>query len=200
MTRLADLNRMVGKTPLGANQSESGNKSGARSVAEAQERFVDLEDLRSVLETAFSSDTAQFGTTTAERPSAGHCAAVSVIVRDRFGGEMLSTPIAGQSHWFNRLRLGAELVDVDLTGDQFGFAAVRAVPAGELHENLKHRTVDELHVETLVRAIVLAGRAQLPDTARRLQHICLSRDETTVCKARSLAFESALFRRAQQDR
>ena len=140
----------------------------------------DLEALRSVLETAFSTGTAQPGTRAAQHSSAGHCAAVSVIVHDRFGGELLSTSVAGRSHWFNRLRIGTELVDVDLTGDQFGFAAVRAVPAGELHTDVRHRSIDQLQVETLIRAAALAGRAQLRDTASRLERICEEREEVTA--------------------
>ena len=144
------------------------------------EGLPDLQALRSVLETAFSTRTAQPGTRTTRHRSAGHCAAVSVIVHDRFGGELLSTSVAGRSHWFNRLRIGTKLMDVDLTGDQFGFAAVRAAPAGKLHTELIHRNIDQLKVETLIRAVVLAGRAQLRDTASRLEHICKEREDTTA--------------------
>jgi hypothetical protein len=123
-----------------------------------------LRDLRVTLEPVFAPDTA-VPDTEPTVPSAGHCAAVAAIVWRLFGGEMCSTRIDGESHWFNRVSAGADTVDVDLTGDQLGRPAVQIVPAGTLYEPTKIRPYADLLPETRARASVLADRAGLVDVA-----------------------------------
>lgn len=133
------------------------------------EKLAELERLRLTLEAAFSPQTASPGTETAGRPpSAGQCAAVSIVVWDRFGGEFVSATVQGQSHWFNRLNFGGRVIDVDLTGDQFGLQAVRFGKPGSLWEGTRPRTAQELREETVRRAILLAEKAGLKDTQKRL--------------------------------
>jgi hypothetical protein len=139
--------------------------------SEGNEKVVlaQLKRLRAVLEPAFSPETASPRTSAAGRPpSAGHCAAVAAIVWQRLGGELVSAKVQGESHWFNRLGIGGRVIDVDLTGDQFGLLAVRVGDPGRLHPGTRPRTSAELRDETIRRAIVLARRAGLDDTAERL--------------------------------
>lgn len=132
-------------------------------------KLAELERLRLVLESAFSAETASPGAERAGRPaSAGQCAAVSAIVWDRFGGEFVSATVQGQSHWFNRLNIGSRLIDVDLTGDQFGLEVVRCGKPGSLWAGTRARAPQELREETVQRAILLAERAGLKDTQTRL--------------------------------
>lgn len=136
------------------------------------EKLAELERLRATLEAAFSPETAAPGTdTTGRPPSAGQCAAVSMIVWDRFGGEFVSVSVQGQSHWFNRLNIGGRVMDVDLTGDQFGLQAVRFGEPGSLWANARPRSPHELREETVRRAILLAEKAGLKDTEIRLQSL-----------------------------
>ena len=121
-----------------------------------------LYSLRMDLDLAFSEDTAVNGTLFTV-PSAGHCAAVSVIVYILFSGDMLSTIIDGTSHWFNRVPANVEL-DVDLTGDQFGFPPVQITKAGKLYSESKIRTLKQVNDETLKRAHLLATRANMMET------------------------------------
>ncbi len=138
----------------------------------------ELERLRVTLEAAFSPETAAPGTETAGRPpSVGQCAVVSIIVRDRFGGEFVSTTVQGQSHWFNRLNIGGRVIDVDLTGDQFGLQAVRFGEPGGLWPGTRTRTPHELREETVRRAIRLAEKAGLQDTQDRLLRLLRSSKE-----------------------
>ncbi|GIV86045.1 MAG: hypothetical protein KatS3mg054_0074 [Chloroflexus sp.] len=119
-----------------------------------------LVSLRHALEKAFAPDTAVPGTASEGRPpSAGHCAAVSYLVWRELGGEMVSAMVQGQSHWFNRLRIGNVIVDVDLTGDQFGFAPISIAMAGKLYPGTRVRNYSDLKPETIQRAETLAGRA-----------------------------------------
>jgi hypothetical protein len=137
---------------------------GDEKVALAQ-----LERLRAVLEPAFSPETASPRTSSAGRsPSAGHCAAVAAIVWQRLGGELVSAKVQGESHWFNRLSVGGHLIDVDLTGDQFGLPAVRVGEPGRLYCGTRPRNPSELRDETIRRAILLARKAGLDDIAERL--------------------------------
>jgi len=139
-------------------------------------KFRQVEDLRrhatalrQTLEQAFSADTA-YGGSLPGLPSAGHCAVVAAIAYSRFGGSLLSTNIAGQSHWFNRVRVGADLVDVDLTGDQFGGPAVRLAPAGRLYADSRVRVPQEVTPETRARTKLLVSRAGLAIQSRPLEH------------------------------
>jgi hypothetical protein len=131
-----------------------------------------LKNFRQRIELAFRPDTAlprAVGHPHQYTPSSGHCAVVSAIVREAFGGDLVSATVQGESHWFNRLQVHGDAFDVDLTGDQFGFPKVRVAPRGSLHEGTKRRMPEELNVETLQRAVTLAERAQLTDIASSLR-------------------------------
>jgi len=123
--------------------------------------LADLKRLRELLETAFSSETAAPGATNGRVPSAGHCAAVAIIVWVRFGGEFVSAKVQGTSHWFNRLKVHNRILDVDLTADQFGLPAIRWGKPGSLYPETRLRELHELREETIKRAILLAERAGL---------------------------------------
>lgn len=131
-----------------------------------------LKNFRQRIELAFRPDTALPGTVGRPyqyTPSSGHCAVVAAIVREAFGGDLVSATVQGESHWFNRLQVHGVAFDVDLTGDQFGFPKFRVAPPGNLHEGAKRRMPEELNVETLQRAVTLAERAQLTDIASSLR-------------------------------
>jgi len=149
--------------------TREASRQQAASNPRSVERLAELEQLRVILEAAFSPETASPDTATAGRPpSAGQCAAVSAIVWDRFDGELVSAAVQGQSHWFNRLNIGGHVMDVDLTGDQFGLQAVRYGEPGSLCPATRTRTPHELREETVRRAIRLAEKAGLQDSQRRL--------------------------------
>lgn len=121
---------------------------------------------RKKLEKVFSQDTAAPGTNS-DIPSAGHCAAVSYLIWSIFGGEMVSTKVNGQSHWFNRIGD----IDIDLTGDQFNRAPMQIADNSKLWPDTRLRNFGDLNQETLDRAQVLAKRAGYdiaPRFARRM--------------------------------
>ena len=115
--------------------------------------------LRSALESAFSPETA-FPGTHSDVPSSGHCAAVAAIVRRRLGGWLVSATVDNHSHWFNRLKAGKQLVDVDLTGDQFGRTPIQIAKFGRLYPGTRVRRPHELQVETLTRSELLEQRVR----------------------------------------
>jgi len=127
-----------------------------------------LRVLRDRLERGFAPDTAASGFS-GTSPSTGHCAAVSTIVNEVLGGRLVSARVSGLSHWFNRVRVGRDDVDLDLTGDQFGFDAIQVAKAGALYPGTRVRTFLDLNTETLARARVLAGRSGLAEVASTLQ-------------------------------
>jgi hypothetical protein len=128
------------------------------ALASETELLESLDALRSKLEAAFNPDTAVPGTIS-NVPSAGHCAAVASIVHRQLGGQLVSTMVSGISHWFNRFEICGKVVDVDITGDQFGFPAIRIAGEGELFSGTRVRQPKELHSETLRRSSTLAQRA-----------------------------------------
>ncbi len=111
-----------------------------------------LKWLRERLDQVFSPDTAVPGSKTYP-PSSGHCAAVALIVQALFGGELVSTRLEGESHWFNRV----DGQDIDLTGDQFGYPPVQMDT--NLYPDTRVRRDDEVRHETFVRAFRLTVRA-----------------------------------------
>jgi hypothetical protein len=118
----------------------------------------ELRLIREKLEPAFCPATASPSTPPGATPSStGHCAAVAFLLRERFGGQYVSTKVDGVSHWFNRV--GGR--DVDLTGDQFGFDRVRVALAGGLHEETRVRRPDEMNTETRARGVLLGRNAGL---------------------------------------
>ena len=122
--------------------------------------------LRRALEDAFRTDTALPGTR-GERPSAGHCAAVAALVQKRLGGWLVSAVVYDESHWFNRIRAGKHLVDVDLTGDQFGREPIQIAGFGRLYTGTRVRRPAELRPETVARAQVLEKRARFGEALSR---------------------------------
>lgn len=112
-------------------------------------------ELRKRLEAVFSDRTAAPGTKS-DIPSAGHCAAVALLIYDlkHPNVKLLSTYIDGTSHWFNSISTESGDIQIDLTGDQFGFPAVQI---SELNKPLysfpfKERNIDEANFETLCRS------------------------------------------------
>jgi hypothetical protein len=130
--------------------------------------------LRRKLVSAFSEDTAVSGfpRTTA---SSGQCAAVSAVLHFAFGAGFASAKINGLSHWFNRFQIGDRVLDVDLTGDQFGKPAIQQAPAGLLYEGTTSRETAELNQETLERAARLAAQARLPEVEKQIARELASR-------------------------
>lgn len=127
-------------------------------------------ELRDLLEPAFAPDTALGGVgSPAATRSAGHCAAVALIARVVFGGELVSAKCQGESHWFNRLSEEADEFDVDLTGDQFGGSRVQVQRGGHLYPGARLRHMAEVAPETLDRAVRLAERAGLNRVAAELR-------------------------------
>jgi len=129
---------------------------------------AELLELRARLDKSFSPDTALNGPRSAV-PSAGHCAAAAAIVWETLGGSLVSTSLKGMSHWFNRIRVDDQLLDLDITGDQFSYPAVQIKPAEELYPYTRERSPDELNAETLQRAVLLACRAGLSKVAEALE-------------------------------
>lgn len=128
-----------------------------------KELLDEATSLRQRLNDVFAPETARPGTNRAI-PSSGHCAAVAAIVQDRLGGMLVSAIVEGESHWFNRLNINGQELDLDLTGDQFGRKPVQIAPAGKLYESTRVRHVDELNAETRDRAEQLAKNANLDST------------------------------------
>lgn len=88
-------------------------------------RFMELTLLRQNLEKVAAPDTAYDPAGyNRECPLSGHCAAVSFIVRQRYGGDIISARVNGEPHQWNRLSDGHE---IDLTGEQFGMDGITAV-------------------------------------------------------------------------
>ena len=102
-----------------------GRPHGSRSHAGIRLQLVPL---REALDEVFSCSTA-FGTCRKDAPSGGHCMLTSMVVQDLFGGCIVAGEVKGVSHYWNRI--GS--LDVDLTGDQFGFKPVR-VQKGKLYK------------------------------------------------------------------
>ena len=136
-----------------------------------------IHEVRRRLEEAFAADTAAPGFP-GTVPSTGHCAAVSTIVHEVLGGDLVSAKVAGVSHWFNRLRSNGFDVDVDLTGDQFGFPEVQVATAGKLYAETRVRTFQHLNAETLWRARTLAARSGLHDVAMTIEKSLSDRVQT----------------------
>lgn len=125
-------------------------------------------DLRLRIEPAFGPDTAAEGFEGAG-PSTGQCAATALVANEVLGGELASALVQKHSHWFNRVWASGKWWDVDLTGDQFGYPAIRVTEADELYRGAKVRDANDVNTETLRRAVKLAERAGMADIAQRLR-------------------------------
>ncbi len=122
-----------------------------------------LSELRLQLENIFSPETAA-PRSKINPPSSGHCAVVAKIVQDRFGGDLVSTYIKANSHWFNRIYIGDTYIDVDLTGDQFGLPPLNFSVSKPLYKPCIKRSNDDLCVETLRRYDILLDRLNSLET------------------------------------
>jgi hypothetical protein len=136
-----------------------------------------MEGLRSRIDPVFSVETAVPGTAS-QIPSAGHCAVVSAIAHADLGCEMVSAIVNGQSHWYSRLtsKTNGCVYDVDITGDQFGYAPVRVAEAGTLYPGTRVRDASQLNAETLRRAILLADRAGIDSASEKLKEWLATRE------------------------
>src|SRR5262245_36006860 len=123
---------------------------------------AELLELRARLDKSFSPDTALNGLPR-DVPSTGNCAAAAAMGWKTLGGSLVSTSHNGMSHWVDRVQADGQLLDFDITGDQFGYPAVQIKPAGELYPHTHERSPDELNDETLQRAALLARRAGLSE-------------------------------------
>lgn len=129
---------------------------------------TELLALRAQLDKGFSPDTALNGLQS-DIPSTGHCATVAAIAWKMLGGSLVSANINGISHWFNRVQIGDQLIDFDLTGDQFDYPAVQFNSVEELYPHTRERSPVELDDETLHRAALLARRVGLLKAAETLE-------------------------------
>lgn len=137
---------------------------------------AELDALRQRLERAYGPDTAA-SNYRQRSPAAGQCAAVSAIVRELMGGDLVSTIVEGRSHWLNRLSVEGDVLDVDMTGSQFGREEVQVGPVGTLYPDTRVRAEDELDRETLLRAKRLAQRAKLNEASASIDAILRNRSE-----------------------
>lgn len=131
------------------------------------------EALRLLLADVFAPDTCTPGAWTPRCPSTGHAASVSALITRSVGAhdpddparpyaECVSTVHEGQAHWFNRVYVGMYAFDMDITGDQYGFAPIQMATAGALgYDDVRVRAWKDLPLETAVRAATLAERIGL---------------------------------------
>jgi hypothetical protein len=127
-----------------------------------------LRRIRKNLDRGFSSRTAYLKKGKSNS-SSGHCAAVAAIIHEILGGRLVSATVNGESHWFNRLEVDGDVLDLDLTGDQFGKEPIQVAKAGDLYSGTKERFSSQLDSETLERAWLLANKAYLDEAARKLK-------------------------------
>lgn len=126
-----------------------------------------LHDIRRRLEEVFSDETTAGQRAAGSPPSTGHCAVVAMLVRAMLGGGYVSAIVNGASHWFNRIPLNGELLDVDLTGDQFGEYPVLVSRAGHLWSGSRVRPASDLNDETRTRYDLLSSRFDAADAITR---------------------------------
>jgi hypothetical protein len=144
-----------------------------------RELLAAANEMRQEVESHFQPDTAAQGFR-GSTPSTGHCAAVSVLMQARIGGDFVSAIVDNVSHWFNRIETIDGTIDIDLTADQFGRDPIVVEVAGQLYDGTRVRADRELNIETLQRALLLAHRADMHDVAAHLQRIL---DQKTVAVA-----------------
>ncbi len=166
-TDLRDI--VLTQKPGGCHPTNAGPAKALTSEASCPTpAFSSIDELRArlaairrVLEPAFGPDTA-LGGVRGNAASTGHCAAVAAVVQKALGGSLVSAIVRGQSHWFNRFDVGADQIDADITGDQFGFPVVQIAPKGALFQGTRSRSSLEINKETLHRSRVLAQRSGQP--------------------------------------
>lgn len=126
--------------------------------------MADVHAINHWLAPHYARDTAAPGTSIiGSVQSSGHCAVAAMILRSIFGGDLVSTTVKGESHWFNRIDVNGFILDVDITGDQFGLEAIQVGPADALYDTpARIRESDEVEQGTHLRAVILAERAHIP--------------------------------------
>jgi hypothetical protein len=129
-----------------------------------------LTDLYYKLSPHFSKETANPGSF-GFPPSSGHCAVVALIVYFTHGGNLVSTKIDNQSHWYNKVYYNYPFW-ADLTGDQFDKDHVQ-VSIKELYPETRIRDLGEVNLETFERARKLADKADLIEVVSQLDNIIL---------------------------
>lgn len=92
----------------------------ALKIRRPEIKLSDLKNIRFKTTKIFNSKTAM-GTWNPNKPSAGHCDVVAMLLQSIYGGKLVTTTINKIDHWFNKI--GNQYVD--LTGDQFGLNPVR---------------------------------------------------------------------------
>jgi hypothetical protein len=143
------------------------DKSTSLAIKHSADLKRTLNGLRDRLERAFSPSTAAPGFS-GSAASTGHCAVVSALLAKLIGATMVSTRLAGQSHWFNRIRVGNREYDIDLTGDQYGLEPVRIANANALYPETRVRSEEDLNADTRARARRLAANAGFLEIAQCL--------------------------------
>lgn len=118
--------------------------------------------IRRRLDSAFSQASAYPTVNALAVGSAGQCGATALLIQHLFGGDLVSTNIGKDSHWYNRLNVEGTQIDVDITGDQYGYEPVRVGPVGTLFRQSRIRSTSEVQSETRIRAAVLARNSGFP--------------------------------------
>lgn len=113
-----------------------------------------MEEVRECFDDIFSADTA-YDSKNYKGGSHGHCAVVAAILKKKFGGDMYSTTINGQSHWFNQIIVDEIAYDVDITGDQFGLPAVQVGEPYTLYQDNRLRHEEQFDMDTVWRVMML---------------------------------------------
>jgi hypothetical protein len=114
--------RLLGQ-PFSTSPSGSGNrKTKGKLPGTVQETKKQLKDLRSAMDQIWACSTA-FGDCKVDigLGASGHCMMAAMVIQDLFGGHVMSGTVKEIPHYWNRL--GA--YEIDLTGDQFGYAPLR---------------------------------------------------------------------------
>lgn len=88
----------------------------------------------------------------------------SMVLATLFDGKYVSTKLEPVSHWYARIQLeDGSLVDVDLTGDQFGHEPVRIKPAGKLYPDSRERAFTEINEQTLERFLLFMNKLNIDE-------------------------------------
>ena len=125
-----------------------------------EELKLKMYSLRENLESVFSYDTAMPGAVSGT-PSSGHCAVVALIIAKTLKAEIRSAIVNGESRWYNSFYSEDGNFEVDLTGDQFGFAPVQiSQHGGQLYSKSRNRLYSDANSETQVRAEKLLVRLE----------------------------------------
>jgi len=105
---------------------------------------ADMNEFRETLRRSWSSESSSLWLP--ENPARGQCNVTALVFHDRFGGEILKTPIGDQWHFYNRVAGKT----YDLTAEQFSEFPVYRDILSTRDETLAGTTLDRYHA--------LAGR------------------------------------------